>query len=102
MNDSVSMDYRCVGWLESRRDEARSSALKAAEVAVEPNAMPADSLPLWEELSFLVFSFRGGVRLYFPCGVACHRFATRAMRFQGACCAGVLKFALGIGGALLC
>ncbi len=89
------------GWSESRRDEASSSALKGG-VAVEPSVKPADSLPLWEELSFLVFSFRGGVRLYFPCGVACHRFATRAMRFQGACCAGVLKFALGIGGALLC
>ena len=73
------------GWLESRRDEARSSALTGA--AVEPSVMPADSLPLWEELSFLVFSFRGGVRLYFPCWVACHRFATRAMRFQGVCVA---------------
>jgi hypothetical protein len=50
----------------------------------------------------LAFSFRGGVRLCFPCGVACHRFETRAMRFQGGCCASMLKFGLGIGGALLC
>jgi hypothetical protein len=67
MNDSVSMDYRCVGWLESRRDEARPSALKGAGAVAEPNVRPADSLPLWEELSFLAFSFRGGVRLCFPC-----------------------------------
>ena len=50
--------------------------------AAEPNAKRADSQLLWEELSFLVFSFRGGVRLCFPCVLACHRFATRAMRFQ--------------------
>ena len=99
MYDSVSMSYRCVGWLKSRREEARSSAL-AAEVVAEPNARPADSLWLWEELSFLAFSFRGGVRLCFPCGVACHRFARRAMRFQRACDAGFLKFGLGIDDAL--
>jgi hypothetical protein len=90
-----------VGWPEGRRDEARSSALKA-EVVAEPNARPADSLWLWEELSFLAFSFRGGVRLCFPCGVACHRFATGAMRFRGTYGAGILKFGLGIGCALQC
>ena len=91
---------RCVGRLESRRDEARSSALKGA--AVEPSVKRVDSLPLWEELSFLAFSFRGGVRPCFPCWVACHRFATRAMRFQGFCGISTLKFNPGIANALQC
>ncbi len=82
------------------RERTRSAAL--TEVAVEPTAKRADSLPWWGELSFSAFSFRGGVRLCFPCGVACHRFAARAMRFQGAYGAGIVKFGLGIGGALLC
>jgi len=67
---------------------------------MEPNAKPAGSLLWSEELSFLAFSFRGGVRLCFPCGVDCHRFAMRAMRFQGLVRGGTLKFGLGIDYAL--
>jgi len=74
--------YRCSDGPEGRRDEVRVSAPTVE--AVEPNGKRADSLLWWEALSFLVFSFRGDVRLCFPCGVACHRFARRAMRFRAA------------------
>jgi hypothetical protein len=44
----------------------REEISSLAGEAVEPIAKQAD-LPLsWVELSFSVFSFRGGVRLYFP------------------------------------
>jgi len=74
----------------------------ATEVGAEPNAKRADSLSLWEELSFLAFSFRGGVRLCFPCRVACHSFMAAAMRFQGFWGISILKFNPGIANALQC
>lgn len=84
------------------RDEISSLAAGAGE-AVEPIAKQVDLPQSWEELSFSVFSFRGGERPCFPYRVDCHRLVARARRFQGGVrIARIVKFSSGIGCALLC